>query len=82
MKGRLKEMSEWCRQLMREEDLEQDEELETGVTQDIPDIDATQDIPNDTFTELSVASSRQKLKSKACYMNIEFYSRPFSLQWH
>ncbi|XP_061994020.1 uncharacterized protein LOC133711963 [Rosa rugosa] len=51
MKGRLKEMSEWCRQLMREEDLEQDEELEIGAGQDIPDIDATQDIPNDTSTE-------------------------------
>nr|XP_004297948.2 PREDICTED: mediator of RNA polymerase II transcription subunit 15-like [Fragaria vesca subsp. vesca] len=51
MKGRLKEMSEWCRQLMREEDLEQDEELEIGATQDMPDIDAIRDIPNDTSTE-------------------------------
>ncbi|KAM5554773.1 hypothetical protein ABKV19_022938 [Rosa sericea] len=50
MKGRLKEMSEWCRQLMREEDLEQDEELEIGVT---PDIDATQDISNGSSTESS-----------------------------
>ncbi|XP_050374345.1 uncharacterized protein LOC126791893 [Argentina anserina] len=51
MKGRLKEMTEWCRQLMREEDMEQDEELEIGATQDMPDIDAIQDVPNDTSTE-------------------------------
>lgn len=54
MKGRLKEMTEWCKQLMREEDLEEDEELEIGVGQDIPDIDATQDIPNDTSTEVLI----------------------------
>ena len=52
MKGRLREMSEWCRQLMREEDLEQDEELKMGATQDMPDIDAIRDIPNDTSTEV------------------------------
>lgn len=54
MKGRLKEMTEWCKQLMREEDLEEDEELEIGVGQDIPDIDAAQDIPNDTSTEVLI----------------------------
>lgn len=74
MKGRLKEMSEWCRQLMREEDLEQDEELEIGATQDMPDIDTIRDIPNDTSTEVLIFFFFLTVLCLLLFKNLGYYS--------